>query len=280
MSHATEYFHIIIETNEKQKDKYFITHIQRDVTDAEEIKNRIVKPFLEKKDFQFIGYFLQPQNVRRIQIRSTIKDSNELSAYENDNLPAGIFAYISPDGVISSEKHSKDVTSIFFDEVRNSVLALPEIKNEGKKLDKTKVFIVHGRDEQLKTEIARYIERLNLEAIILHEQANQGKTIIEKIETYSDVGFAVVLYTACDEGKLIGSEADSRFRARQNVVFEHGYLIAKLSRSKVAAIVKGDIEIPNDISGVVYIDYQEEWKFKLAKELRTAGYIIDMNKVI
>jgi predicted nucleotide-binding protein len=95
------------------------------------------------------------------------------------------------------------------------------------------------------------------------------------------VGFAVVLYTPCDMGGLAG-EPVQKSRARQNVVFEHGYLIGKLGRQNVCALVKGDIEIPNDITGVVYIplDKHGAWHLALAKELRKAGYAVDMNKII
>ncbi|CAI8206919.1 MAG: Uncharacterised protein [SAR116 cluster bacterium] len=147
-------------------------------------------------------------------------------------------------------------------------------------LDQSQVFIVHGHDDLAKVETARFIEKLGFEPIILHEQVNAGQTIIEKIETYSNVGFGVVLYTPCDIGAKKGEETELRHRARQNVVFEHGYLIGKIGRKNVAALVKGDVETPNDISGVVYITMDNDWKLDLAKELRNSGYPIDMNKVI
>lgn len=147
-------------------------------------------------------------------------------------------------------------------------------------LNNKKVFIVHGHDNEAKEIMARFIEKLELEAIILHEQPNAGKTIIEKIEKHSDVGYAVVLYTPCDIGK---SNKETKYisRARQNVVFEHGYLIGKLGRDKVSALVKGDIETPGDISGVVYIKMDDSgaWKTDLAKELKAAGLSVDFNKV-
>ncbi|QIL42508.1 nucleotide-binding protein [Pedobacter sp. HDW13] len=140
------------------------------------------------------------------------------------------------------------------------------------------VFIVHGHDDLAKAETARFIERLGFKPIILHEQASSGKTIIEKIEHYSNVGFGIVLYTPCDLG---GKTTDSlKSRARQNVVFEHGYLIGKIGRDKVCALVKGDIETPNDISGVVYISMNSShWQFDIAKELRNSGYDVDLNKL-
>lgn len=147
-------------------------------------------------------------------------------------------------------------------------------------LDKSQVFIVHGHDEAAKHEVARFIDRLGLHPIILHEQASSGKTIIEKIEEYTSVGFGIVLYTECDLGAKKGEEHKLSFRARQNVVFEHGFLIGKIGRKNVCALVKGNVETPGDITGVVYVSMQSDWKFALAKELRNSGYEVDMNKVV
>jgi predicted nucleotide-binding protein len=143
-----------------------------------------------------------------------------------------------------------------------------------------KVFIVHGHDDLAKLTVARFIEQIGLNPIILHEQASSSKTIIEKIESYGDVGYAVVLYTPCDVGSKIGDENNPR--ARQNVVFEHGYFIGRLGRSKVTALVKGNIETPNDISGVVYIDLDARgaWKMDVAKELTHAGYNINFSRAL
>ncbi len=141
--------------------------------------------------------------------------------------------------------------------------------------DKTKVFIVHGHDGEAKQEVARFIEKFGLEAIILHEKASSSKTIIEKIEAYTtNIGFGIILYTACDIG---GKDTDSlNSRARQNVVFEHGYLIGKLGRENVCSLVKGEIETPGDISGVVYMSMNgESWHLPLVKELEASGYNID-----
>lgn len=156
------------------------------------------------------------------------------------------------------------------------------VKVEEKKvMDYTKVFIVHGRDNAAKQEVARFVERLGLKAIILHEQVSRSHTIIEKIEENSNVGYAIVIYTPCDEGRLKG-ETEFNSRARQNVVFEHGFLMGKIGRQNVCALVKGDVETPNDISGVVYenMDGSGAWKLSVAKELKAAGYKIDINNII
>ena len=155
-------------------------------------------------------------------------------------------------------------------------------ENKGYKkehLDKSKVFIVHGHDAEAKLEVARFIEQMGLEPVILNEQVKNGRTIIEMIEKYSDVGFAVVLYTPCDIGYEKNKEDEKKGRARQNVVFEHGYLTAKLGRENVCALVKPSVEIPTDTSGVLYIslDSNGGWKIPLAKEMKSSGYKIDFN---
>jgi predicted nucleotide-binding protein len=145
-----------------------------------------------------------------------------------------------------------------------------------------KIFIVHGHDELAKVNLARFIENLGLTPIILHEQASASQTIIEKIESYSDVGFAIILYTPCDHGSKNDHSESLNLRARQNVVFEHGYFIGRLSRLRVVALVKNEVETPKDISGIVYIDFDRRgaWKMDLSKELKEAGYEIDINQVI
>lgn len=149
---------------------------------------------------------------------------------------------------------------------------------EGRK----KVFIVHGHDENLKNNVARLIERLGLEVIILHEQPNRGRTVIEKFTEHSNVAFAVVLLTGDDFGGVPPvSEKNSNPRARQNVIFEFGYFIGKIGRDRVCAIYQEGVELPSDYQGVLYIPYDERraWEVALSKELRDAGLQVDLNKI-
>jgi len=145
-----------------------------------------------------------------------------------------------------------------------------------------KVFIVHGHDNEVKQTVARFLEKLGLEAVILHERSNAGLTIIEKFEKHSDVAYAIVLMTPDDLGTLKTEKDRLQERARQNVVFELGYFMGKLGRNYVCALLKGNIEIPSDSDGIIYIalDPNDGWRILLAKELKDAGLNIDMNKAV
>jgi predicted nucleotide-binding protein len=143
-----------------------------------------------------------------------------------------------------------------------------------------KVFVVHGRDEAVRESVARFLEKIGFEAVILHEKANQGRTVIEKVEAHSDVGFAVVLLTPDDEGCVKGGTPQPR--ARQNVLLELGYLIGRLTRERVCTLKVGELEIPSDWRGVIDepFDLGGGWKQTLGRELEAAGYQIDWNKVM
>jgi predicted nucleotide-binding protein len=142
------------------------------------------------------------------------------------------------------------------------------------------VFIVHGHDSHPREAVARFLERIGFEPIILHEQPNGGRTIIEKFEKHGDVGFAVVLLTPDDFGGANGSAPESR--ARQNVILELGYFIGALGRNRVCALKSGDLELPSDLLGVGWQPFDEGggWKQALAGELQEAGYEIDWNSVM
>jgi len=162
------------------------------------------------------------------------------------------------------------------DQVATSIVAI-----QGDGLPSTNVFIVHGHNNEVKVNVARTLEKLGLNPIILHEQANAGKTIIEKFENHSDVGFAIILMTDDDFGKAKGEE-NLNPRTRQNVILEMGYFIGKLGRERVCPLYVKGVELPSDLYGLLYteVDASENWKIKMAKELKAAGYDIDVNKII
>lgn len=146
----------------------------------------------------------------------------------------------------------------------------------------TDIFIVHGRDEAAKQMVARFIEKLDLNPIILHEQPNAGRTIIEKFEDYTSVGFAVVLMTPDDVGASVEDKDNLKLRSRQNVVFELGFFQGKLGRKRVCALYKEEVEIPSDYQGVLFVPMDKDfgWKLLLAREIKAAGISIDLNKAI
>lgn len=147
-------------------------------------------------------------------------------------------------------------------------------------LETRKIFLVHGHDTSARETVARFLERCGFEPVILHEQANQGRTIIEKFEANADVGFAVVLLTPDDE--VIIPNGGSAKRARQNVILELGYFIGRLGRDRVCALKNGELELPSDIFGVVWTDFDTNgaWKLALAKELQAANFEVDWNQVM
>lgn len=145
-----------------------------------------------------------------------------------------------------------------------------------------KVFIIHGHNETAKQTVARFIEHLGLTPIILHEQPNRGRTLIEKVLDHTeDVNFAVALLTSDDIGYSRKSKIKKENRARQNVIFELGLFIGILGRQKVVAMCEKNVKSPSDYDGVVYIPFgnAEGWKLKLAKELKEVFKFIDLNNV-
>ena len=145
------------------------------------------------------------------------------------------------------------------------------------------IFVVHGHDEAAKHAVARFIEKLGLRAIVLHEQADGGRTIIEKLEEESsEVGFAVVLLTPDDIGAPGDQPHSIKSRARQNVVFELGFFVGRLDRNRVCVLHKGDVDIPTDYQGVIYVPMDEggAWQIPLAKEMSNAGIDLNLNRLV
>lgn len=156
------------------------------------------------------------------------------------------------------------------------------IAQDGRSTNTRGIFVIHGRDNETKETVARFLEHLDLEVILLHEQSNQGQTFIEKVEQHAQVGFAVALLTPDDVGALQEDVENLKPRARQNVIFEFGYFIGRIGRKRVCALAKGDVEIPSDYAGVIYISLDDagRWKTELVKELKDAGIEVDANRAL
>ncbi len=141
--------------------------------------------------------------------------------------------------------------------------------------DYSKVFIVHGHDGEIKESVARLIEKQGIEAVILSEKTNNGKTIIEKLEKHSNVSGAICLFTSDDLGKE-KSELRNKPRARQNVVFEASYFMGKLGRSNVVIIADEQVDMPSDLRGILYTN-KTDWKHNVLAELNEIGYSINFS---
>ena len=158
----------------------------------------------------------------------------------------------------------------------SSVPGLPSAPHRTKK-----VFVVHGRDEIAKTSLEVFLREVGLEPVVLHRQADEGMTVIEKFEKHSDVGYAFIILTPDEVAYLASEEANpdgeraKEFRARPNVIFEFGYFVGKLGRSRVCCLYTGNVSLPSDVSGMIYKRYEkniDEIAYSVIKDLKASGY--------
>lgn len=212
------------------------------------LKRDIAIPYNQGNIFAFNGRAISPQSVSNLSIITTSQRQN-VNRFE--------------------DLQGEDVTNEF-------VSSPPIATDIGQKLKK--VFIVHGHDDASKNELSSFLFRLGLTPIILHEQPNAGKTVVEKFEQYSaDAGYAFVLLTPDDIGGNDRKNLSSR--ARQNVILELGYFMGKLGRDKICGLYKQGVEIPSDVLGVLYLKYEQsiqERAFDILQELAHAGYSVNI----
>jgi len=146
-----------------------------------------------------------------------------------------------------------------------------------------KVFIVYGHDIEAREQLELLLRRMKLEPVILQNLPVAGDTIIEKLESNLDVRYACVLLTPDDEGHAVGEPKEKRLRARQNVILELGMFLVRLGRKRVAILHKGDMELPSDINGLIYIKFKkrvDEVKERLGAELQEAGFPINIKDLL
>lgn len=226
------------------------------------------------KEFNYISF--TPK--RR---RGTVSSLSPDFQIDYTSRPKPINAYMK--GLDSAEALLKSMIEEIEEEWdHDNATQIPSSTQGNDRPSSNKVFVIHGRDEGTKNMVARFLEKMDLKSVILHEQPNEGRTIIEKFEDHAQVGFAVALLTPDDVGSLKDEAHNSKPRARQNVIFEFGYFIGKLDRKRVCALVKGNVEKPSDYDGVLYIplDGSDGWKMRLIKELKNAGYDVDANRAL
>jgi len=274
------YFHVLI----KQKSKPELVEYKFDLSE-EKLQSQFLTPFENGENIFVNGINIALDDLDRISICKSKDHSSKIlpsirSKIKNGDLYPGL----------SDKCHfineCEDVTDDFIQgapgyKKRNLMKKITESNFQS-----NQIFVVHGHDEEMKHAVARTLEKLNLNPIILHEQPNKGRTIIEKFADYAEnTSFAIILLSPDDKGyKKDQNPESAKFRARQNVILELGFFIGKLGRNNVAAIFKNDqdFELPSDYDGVLYIPYNNprQWQIDLVNELKSAGYNVDANKLI
>jgi predicted nucleotide-binding protein len=234
----------------------------------------------------FKGKWIDSSNVKEIEIRETEYRSTEY------------FGALTESTIFYSKKYP-DVTRKFIKSPPKKEGILKAFFEEAKQRSKN-IFIVHGRDDKPKLELARMLEKIGFNVIILSEQPDKGRTIIEKLEQETiDIGYVFVILTPDDIGyqdllqelskqyPIVSEFVKNRpivssilkSRARQNVILELGYFVGKVGRNKVCCLYKEDVELPSDIHGVLFKKFDnsiEECYKGILEELKGAGYEIKL----
>lgn len=218
----------------------------------------------------------------RFLIHKFGKDSYEHNRFSKTPFSLLVYTFSTPESdFIAACQNGLRTTQAIFQTYLDEMSAEKAVGDDAamfvRPYEYTSVFIVHGHDGELKQSVARIIEKQGIEAVILSEKANQGKTIIEKFEQNSNTAGAICLFTADDVGNSKDKNTTNA-RARQNVVFETGYFIGKLGRDHIVILADPNIEMPSDLSGVVRTD-RENWQVDVLRELKVIGYSIDFNKL-
>lgn len=281
------YYHIAV-TNENCKNSGKKSHYpiyELDITELGRVYE-IVRKYDKGEKIRLKGEFIDNRDYPKMMIVQSEETAKKFVEKQEEKFERMGVVYYDPDSLsdkIFKEKKDTedDITAKVFDHVEKEAQPKARLANTDIVKNK-KVFIVHGHDDLLKESVARLVEKIGLEAVILHEQPKGGKTIIGKLEELADrVGYAIILYTPCDEGREKGSE-NSKPRARQNVVFEHGLFMGKLGSERVCVLRKGEVEKPSDDQGILYIEVKDgsnDWKGDVVKELENAGYDVDRSKI-
>lgn len=283
--------------------------LRRFVQDLSErdVRNKITEPFNDGVSLWIGNELLEGNFIDHVAVFKTERRFTDLlygirSKYDLNAASDDIWVYLM------EGKIGDDVSNLFV----KSRLEKESKSKTVQKLSKN-VFIVHGRDHEPMKELKTMLLDFGLNPIVLHEQPSGSRTIVEKLEKFSDVGYAFVLLTpddlGCSEEKWaesksaildylptipeflkddpdlrkedVASDVDGLYkmemnsRARQNVILEFGYFIGLLSRDRVCCLHKGDVELPSDMHGIVYIAFKEsvnEARDMIKEELREAGY--------
>lgn len=164
-----------------------------------------------------------------------------------------------------------------------------EQSQEQKVEDKhSNIFVVYGHDLHSRDQLELLLSKINInDPFILGKTSGKGLTIIEALEQHlsrdGEANVGIVLLTPDDMGYSVKDGEESiRGRARQNVILEMGMLLSKLGREHTIILVKGNIERPSDLDGIIYLQYENHIKEvfgKLCDRLEGLGVDIDHKKL-
>lgn len=236
---------------------------------SDALLNNIAVPFLERRQFFCGGAVVDPSKVAEVRFTVTQQSSRDLAPFIDARRRArGNFSTLAPEREVIWE--GEDVTRETLDKAEKLAKAGEKAKSHGKS---KRIFVVHGHDRAAVDQTELLIHRFGFTPIILRDAPSLGRTVIEKFEANADIGAAIVLLTPDDRG---GVDEDHLLpRARQNVIWEWGYLVAKLGRQNVICLYKGNLEMPSDLHGLVTIHVSDDVRDKaeeIRRELRAAGY--------
>jgi len=144
------------------------------------------------------------------------------------------------------------------------------------------ILLVHGRDEAARESVLKFIGQLGLRVLTLQEQPDGGRNIVERFGELSNTQFAIILFTPDEIAVSRERSKERQVRVSQHVMFEFGYVVAKLGHRRVCALYDEGVEIPSEVSGVVSIpmDFRGGWRLLVAKEFKQAGVDVDLNKAL
>lgn len=207
---------------------------------ADELRERIISPYELGDPILINGRTVPPDDIERIRISQSEELIDRLIAIvKQEDRNSRVMMVGGPSYEWSAAAKATDVTDQFITGPRgykkkpNDFTPIPIPVAGESETPINKVLIVHGHDEAAKEKAARFLEKLKIRAIILHEQPNKGRTVIEKFTGHADVVFAVVLMTGDDVGGVKGTPPKNLSpRARQNVVLELGYFLTRLVRQR------------------------------------------------
>lgn len=261
--------------------------------DEEQLRKRYVGPYESGEPIIINGKTVLIEDLERIKIsKSTEPASALMKLIRSEDQKSSVLVFGGPSDEWRAADRAADVTDEFITGPPGGAKRSKHIKKRGKQSEKKvsgsgkKVFIVHGHDHALKSDLEVFCRDLGLDPIVLHRKADEGLTVIEKFEQHSDVQYAFVLLTPDDMGYPVAesrkAEKDRKVasRARQNVIFEFGYFVGRLGREKVCCVYKAGVEIPSDLAGLIYkkvTDSIEEVGYSIIRELKAANVEVEIS---